>query len=61
MKVTYKGYIQKVGAWLRISISNIYLKLYMDLNLNPNSVVTYIISDVFISSLIHLMISDLHL
>ena len=42
---------------LHTSISNIYLNL----SLNPNGFITYIISDTFVSSPIYCMIPDMHL
>ena len=42
---------------LRISISNIYLNL----SLIPNSLVTYIIPNIFVLSLIRLMILDIYI
>ncbi len=44
---------------LRISNSNIYLNIYLNLSLNPNGLVTYNISNTFISSSIRLMILDI--
>ena len=46
---------------LRTSNSNIYLSFYLNLSFNPNGLITCIILNAFVLSLICLMILDMHL
>ncbi len=45
---------------LCISTSNVYLNIYLNLRLNPNDLIIYIIPNTFLWSLIRLMTPDIH-
>ncbi len=56
IKLQFSNQVQQAFRPLRTSTSNIYLNV----SLNPNDLITYIIPNTFVSSPIHLIIPNVH-